>query len=126
MYEEAITQLQKGRELAGEIPNILGALGQAFGLSGQAEAARRILDELRQLSTTRYVPCTCMALVHLGLGQREQALEILEEGCRQREIVLQPLKVHPAYNDLRGERRFTAILNRIGLLPGLLNGLLNG
>ncbi len=117
MYEEAIAHLRKGRELAGDIPNILGALGQAFGLSGQAGEARRILGELTQLSTSRHVPCTSLALVHLGLGEKERALEILEEGCRQREIVLQPLKVHPAFDELRGEPRFTAILQRMRLLP---------
>ncbi len=117
MYEEAIVQLRKGRELAGDIPNILGALGQAFGLSGQAGEARRILDELRQLSASRFVPCTSVSLVHLGLGETEQALQSFEEECNRREIVLQPLKVHPAYDQLRGEPRFTAILQRMGLLP---------
>ena len=32
MYEEAITMLQKGRSLAGEIPSILGALGQTYAM----------------------------------------------------------------------------------------------
>ncbi|MEO8126005.1 MAG: tetratricopeptide repeat protein [Bryobacteraceae bacterium] len=117
MYEEAIVQLQRGRALAGEVPNILGALGQAFGLGGRVKDARRTLDELTQLSETRFVPCTSLALVHLGLGEKAQALEILEEGCNQRQIVLQSLMVHPAYSDLRGEPRFTAILRKIGLLP---------
>ena len=117
MYDEAIVQLKKGRELAGEIPNILGALGQAYGLSGRVKEARQTLDELERLAKSRFVPCTSLALVRLGLGEKEQALEILEEGCRQRELVLQSLMVHPAYADLRGEPRFTAILRKIGLLP---------
>jgi serine/threonine-protein kinase len=118
MYREAIGHLEKGRLLAGDIPNILGALGQAWGLSGSADKARRFLAELQQLSKGRYVPCTGMALIHLGLGEKEKALDLLESGCEQRQPVLASLKVHPAYDTLREEPRFKAILKRIGLLPG--------
>ncbi len=51
-----------------------------------------------------------------GLGEREEALSALEEGCKQRQMFLQPLKVHPAYDDLRNEPRFTASLQQMGLM----------
>jgi hypothetical protein len=57
------------------------------------------------------------ALIHSGLGEKERALEILEAGCEQRQSVLVALKVHPAYDDLRSEPRFNAILKRIGFNP---------
>jgi TolB-like protein/Flp pilus assembly protein TadD len=119
MYEEAIAHLEKGRSLAGDVPNILGALGQAWALSGNTAEARKFLKQLQQLSKTSYIPCSGIALIHLGLGEKEKALEILEAGCEQRHLVLATLKVHPAYDDLRGEPRFSAILQRMGLLPGL-------
>lgn len=40
LYEEAITMLQKGRSLSGDIPSILGALGQTYAMAGQATDAR--------------------------------------------------------------------------------------
>jgi serine/threonine-protein kinase len=117
-YEKAISHLEKGRALAGDVPNILGALGQAWALSGNHEKGREFLAALGQLSKSRYVPCAGFALIHLGLGEKEKALEFLEMGCEQRHLMLATLNIHPAYDDLRGTPRFDAILRRMGLLPG--------
>ena len=115
MYEEGISMLQKGRSLSGDIPNILGALGQTYALAGRPADARRLLDELSELSRRRHVPSSCFALIHLGLGEKKRALEWLEVGCEKRDSPMVALKVHPAYDDLRGEPRFQALLERIGL-----------
>ena len=117
MYEEAITMLQKGRSLSGDIPNILGALGQTYALASRPADARRLLEELSELSKRRHVPSTCFALIHLGLGEKQQALQWLENGRQKRELPLVALKVHPAYDDLRGEPRFQSLLQQIGLAP---------
>ena len=45
-YGEAIPMLEKGRAMAGDVPSILGALGQSYALAGQAPSARRLLEEL--------------------------------------------------------------------------------
>ncbi len=115
MYEEAITMLQKGRSLSGDMPNILGALGQTYALASRPAEARRLLEELAELSKRRHVSSTCFALIHLGLGEKEQALDWLETGARGRETPLAGLKVHPAYDNLRGEPRFQALLRTLGL-----------
>jgi TolB-like protein/Flp pilus assembly protein TadD len=114
-YEEAIAMLQKGRSLSGDVPNILGCLGQTYALAGRPAEARRMLAELAELSRRRNVPSTCCALIHVGLGEKDQALAWLEKACDNRELPLSVLKVHPAYDDLRGEPRFQAILRQIGL-----------
>ncbi len=113
-YEEAIEMLQKGRSLAGDVPSILGALGQAYGLVGDERRARELLAELERLAQTRYVPSTCFAFVHLGLGEKVKALEWMERGCDQKQSVLTTIKVHPVYDPLRGEPRFDALLRRVG------------
>jgi hypothetical protein len=87
-----------------------------LALSGKRSEARQIPDQLQELSQHRYVACSS-ALIHSGLGEKERALEILEAGCEQRQSVVVALKVHPAYDDLRSEPRFNAILKRIGFNP---------
>jgi serine/threonine-protein kinase len=114
MYEEAIAMLQKGRSLSGDIPNVLGALGQTYAMANRPADARRLLQELAELAKRRHVSSTCFALIHLGLGEKVQALEWLETGVRCREMSLSGLKVHPAYDDLRGEARFQAVLRKLG------------
>jgi hypothetical protein len=115
MYEKAIEMLQKGRALVGDIPNILGALGQAQGLSGNVSEARGLLLRLQEIAAVRPVPSTCFALVHLGLGEKDAALTWLERGVTRHQSTVVALKVHPAYDDLRKEPRFLALLRQMGL-----------
>jgi hypothetical protein len=39
-----------------------------------------LLDELNQLSTDEYVPGTSIALIYLGLGEKDKAFAELEKG----------------------------------------------
>jgi serine/threonine-protein kinase len=114
-YLDAIAMLEKGRTLAGDIPNILGAMGQVYGLAGEPAHAREVLGKLTQLAGRCYVPSTVFAIVHLGLGENHRALEWLEKGCDQRELPLSALKVHPVYDVLRSEPRFQILLKRLRL-----------
>jgi TolB-like protein/Flp pilus assembly protein TadD len=122
MYEKAIDMLQKGRSLSGDIPHILGVLGQAHALANRPTEARRVIEELSELATRRHVPSTSFAIVHIGLGEKERALEWLEAGAAAREPALIALNVHPAYQCLRSEARFQAILRKIGLASGAFTG----
>ncbi len=114
-YSDAIRMLQKARLLAGDIPSILGALGQAYGRAGEREDALKTLTELEQLAKTRYVPCVSMALVHLGLGNLDRALDNLEASADRRDLAVCTINVHPAYDPLRGHARFQDLVARIGL-----------
>lgn len=114
-YAEALALLQKGRALAGDLPSILGAMGQVYGMAGDARKARELLAQLEQLAQARHVPSTCFALLHLGLGEKRKSLEWLERGCELRESSLTTLKVHPGWDALRGEARFEELLRRLRL-----------
>ncbi len=114
LYPEAIASLEKGLALAGEVPSIFGALGQAHGLAGNASRAREMAIRLREIAATRPVPSACFALIHLGLGERDQALDWLERAADRRESSIIGLKVHPAVDVLRDEPRFRKLLERIG------------
>jgi TolB-like protein len=114
-YDEAVRMLEKGRTLGGLIPNILGALGQAHALAGRPEQARVLMEELKVLAHRRYVPATCYAMVHLGLGEKDLALQVLEAGCERQELSMVALAVHPAYDCLRDEPRYRGMVHRMGL-----------
>jgi serine/threonine-protein kinase len=112
---KAIEMLTKGRALAGDMPSILGALGQAHGLAGNVSEAREILLKLDNLASVRPVPASSFALVHLGLGEKDAALMWLERGVNRHQATVIGLKVHPAYDALREEPRFHAMLRQMGL-----------
>lgn len=112
-HARAIKMLETGLSLAGELPTILGALGQAYGLAGKHTEARNILEKLRGLSAVRPVPSTCFALTHLGLGDKKAALAWLETAVQRHEASVVAIAVHPAYDDLREEAQFQALVDRI-------------
>jgi len=112
-YAEAIAMLLKGHKLAGDVPSILAALGQAHALAGDGERGRQLLIDLQNLAQSRNVPSTSLALLHLGLGNHSVALDYLEKGACRREMQVCSIKVHPAYDALRSEPRFQALLGQI-------------
>ena len=114
-YREAIEMFEKGRAIVGDVPSLLGALGQVHAWSGNRDQGRAYLSRLRDCSSRVFVASTCFALVHAGLGEKTEALDWLEYGCARREIPLTWVKVHPAYDSLRGEPRFQELLRRMGL-----------
>ncbi|MBV9084144.1 MAG: tetratricopeptide repeat protein [Acidobacteriaceae bacterium] len=118
-YDLAIEMFQKARAMAGDFPKILGALGQTLGLAGRTHEARGVLRFLDRVSQTQYVGGTSFALVHLGLGEHDEALSRLERSVEQRELAIVWLKVHPAWDALRSEPRFNSILQRVGLCDSL-------
>lgn len=113
-YDEAIAMLNKGRVLAGNVPNIIAATGQVYAVSGHPDRARELLGELDELARGRHVPMTAFAVIELGLGECQKALDYLEKGCDGRESGMAALKVHPLYDPLRADPRFHALMRRLG------------
>ncbi|MEP7364084.1 MAG: tetratricopeptide repeat protein [Acidobacteriota bacterium] len=115
-HAEAIEMLERGHSLLGDVPSVLGALAQVYGTAGNEAEARRYLATLYEMAKTRYVPTSCLALAHAGLGECELALDHLERGVEHRELPLSHMKVHPAYNALRGHPRFHKLLIKMNLV----------
>jgi serine/threonine-protein kinase len=115
--DEALSKLERARELAGDVPTILSATGQVLAASGFVWEARAMLDHLHAMHRTQWIPSVCFAIVHMGLGDHKAALTYLETACDKRERGVSGFKVHPLYDPLRSEPRFQRMLERIGFLP---------
>lgn len=115
-YEEAISCFEKARSLAGDVPSILAGLAQTLAVAGFVWEARALLDQLHAMQKTRWVPSSCFAIVQLGLGDHQAALDHLEAACDKRERTVTGFKVHPLFDPLRSEHRFQSMLERIGFL----------
>jgi serine/threonine-protein kinase len=115
MHSEAIGMIQKGQSLSGGALYTSGLLGECFALSGRRVEAQELLGELIALSSRRYVPATTIALIYIGLGEIDRAFEWLDKACENREPPVTHLRMHPAYDRLRSDSRFAALLERVGL-----------
>ena len=58
-----------------------------------------------------------LARVHVGLGEKEEALAALEAAYQARSSLIAGLKADPIWDPLRNEPRFQKILTSIGLTP---------
>ncbi len=114
-YDEALEMLLKARSLAGNVPSLLGALGQTYAQCGQPEKARAILAEMDEMAQWRFVPMLARAVIHLGLGDEEAALDHLNIAYGQRELPLANLGIHPLWDPLRKHAAFKELLGKIGL-----------
>jgi DNA-binding winged helix-turn-helix (wHTH) protein/Flp pilus assembly protein TadD len=117
MYDEAITEYEKISNLAGKSAESLGHRGHLYAVSGRKEAAHELLDELEELSKKEYVPPYYTALIHTGLGEKDQALEWLENAYQEHDLTLVILDIDPMLDSLRGDSRFVSLLERVGLVP---------
>ena len=114
--EDAVSWFERG--LAAEpIPLGRGFLGYSYALSGRNEDAREILGVLQTAAKTRYVTPIAPALIHIGLGEWDEALTCLEEAWKLREAFLAYVRVFPPFKPLHGLPRYRALLNEIANAP---------
>ena len=59
-----------------------GLLGYAYAISGDRPKAEQMLRELEEKAKRQYVSSTAFADIHLGLGEKEKALDWLEKIVR--------------------------------------------
>ena len=117
MPDRAVAELQRAANLSGGNARHVAFLGYAYALSGERGKAERLLNELQARSRQTYVCPYDIAIIHLGLGDKERALEWLEKTDRERDDWLLQLKVEPVMDSLRSEPRFRDLVRRVGLLP---------
>ncbi len=115
MYKEAITDIEKGKRGAGEGPWYWSAKARVYGQWGHQAQARRALEALEEMNKQHPVDPAPIALAHMGMGHREEALRWLEKAYEQHSNTIATLKVEPIYDSVRDDSRFQALLRRVGL-----------
>jgi len=111
---EAIPELQKARSM-GSPPFVAGWLGYAYAVSGERDKAQAIIAELNQASSHRFVSPWCTAIIYVGLGDKQRALDGLEKSYEVRSQWLIWLKMDKILDPLRSEPRFIELLKKVGL-----------
>ena len=90
-----------------------GLLGYAYAISGNRPKAEQILRELEEMAKRQYVNSTAFADIHLGLGEKEKALDWLEKSYQDQESACWYLTVDPIYDSVRSEPRFQALVQTV-------------
>jgi TolB-like protein/DNA-binding winged helix-turn-helix (wHTH) protein/Tfp pilus assembly protein PilF len=148
-YDQAIQQIGRAKEVAPEHPRVPQELalfylqmgdparalatldqvptssrrgawfGYIYAIQARRQDASKVLMDLRRRGRSGYVSPQLLAIVHLGLGEEEQALSLLEKAYEER--AFEVLGFSGALADiLLDNPRFRQLLQHMGLagLPG--------
>jgi TolB-like protein len=111
-FDDAIALYEKAREFTGR---------PGFGLAITYARMNRREEALETLNAAvagwGYRPGDAIAHVHVTLGAHDDAIRELERACEQRSSSLHGVGIAPEFVPLRSDKRFRAILQRIGLEP---------
>ena len=114
MTREALQSFNRASELGGSLV-VRAAAGYTLAVSGKRDEARAVLEELKVRAAQAYVPPSNLALIHLGLGEYDAALDRLEDAVDARDMLVTFLTVEPRWAALAGQPRFSRLLSMIGL-----------
>jgi TolB-like protein/DNA-binding winged helix-turn-helix (wHTH) protein/Flp pilus assembly protein TadD len=89
-------------------------LGYGYGVAGRRREALQILGELEDVAKAQYVSPHRFAIVHLGLGEKDEALRSLDKAHDERAFEVLSL-AGPVFDLLHDHPRFRDLLGRIGL-----------
>jgi hypothetical protein len=98
-------------------------LGHANGTAGRKDEAKKILEKLLDRSKKQYVPSYWIAMIHVGLGDKDQPFTWLEMAFQERSSWLAWAKVEPRFDTLRTDPRFDSLLLRMRLIQKRENAL---
>ena len=114
-YPQAISEFEAALSESPGLPSIVSAIGHAAALMGDRTRAQEVLGQLRDLQGKRYVSPYEFALLNIGLGNKDEAFACLEKAFIDHSSWLIWMKMEPAYDPLRSDPRFAAMMRRVGL-----------
>lgn len=113
MFQEALVEIEKGISGAVLTPSILASVGYTYAMAGRKQQAEKILEDLKDPHRQPFLSYYSIAVVNVGLGREEDALDWLERAFEEREDALTSIKVNPRLDPLRSNPRFERLIQRM-------------
>jgi adenylate cyclase len=110
-YARAIDLYKKAEEATG-IPQ--AGLAITYAKIGRQSDARQILDNLKEISATKYVAADVIATIYVALGETDEAFRWADRAFQQHAAV--PY-LTPEFRPLRSDPRFADLLRKTGVDP---------
>jgi TolB-like protein/Tfp pilus assembly protein PilF len=115
-YAGALQEFEHLRRMECDSDLALGSIGHLLALSGDRVAAESILAELLEMDQRRYISPYSIAIIHIGLDNKEEAFNWMEKLYKECNDWLVWLQVGPEFDTLRSDARFDSLLRRVGFI----------
>ena len=113
MWDDAIASAERARDLSRGNSEAVATIGFAQAKAGRIVEARNMLAELAERGKNRYVPTYGIAAIYHALGDRDEALDMLERSFAERDALMVFLKVDLKWDGLREEQRFVELMKKM-------------
>ena len=114
MFDRAEVEFLNARQITAESIDALAGLSYTYAMSGNRQAALKVLADLTELSKQRYVSPYDLALIHVALDEKEDAFRCLEKGYDECAEWMIFTNADPRLDPLREDERFSDLLARLG------------
>jgi tetratricopeptide (TPR) repeat protein len=112
------SSLRRIETLSREYPGcrvVQGLLGYGYAISNQVDKAEEVLQDLERNRAGKIrKPAYATAIILLGLGRTQEAIQMLEEAYEQGSLWCLACHSDPILKQLKGDRRFQVLLQRFG------------
>ena len=116
MFKEAIDEYKIVLNTAKEWTVALAAIGNIYGLMGEKQEARKILDQMKILSDQKkFMTPYGVALVYAGLGETDETFAWLNKAYEEKAHWLVWLNLDQRWNSIRSDKRFAPLVAKVGL-----------
>jgi TolB-like protein/Tfp pilus assembly protein PilF len=113
--EEALALVEHAIQIHGRWSRTLFPLGIVHAVTGHASEARRVLEELLELSRAGYVPAAGVAEIYVSLGEIGAAFEWADKAVDQHDPMILAIQISPLFDRLRSDQRYSGMLRKMNL-----------
>jgi TolB-like protein/Tfp pilus assembly protein PilF len=113
-YEEAAQELKKAVSLSKD-PEAYAALGYTYARWNRRDEAQALVKEIKDVSRQKHTTPFGISLVHVGLGEFDEAFQWLERAYQDRNPWLIWVGADPRLDPLRADPRFVELARRVGI-----------
>jgi eukaryotic-like serine/threonine-protein kinase len=108
-----IKEMEKAKELE-PTPHLKGQLACLYAKANRKDEARKLLEELQQQAQVRYVAPYWIAMIYVGLDEKDDAFKWFEKAYEERSWFLIFIKMDPWMDSVRSDPRYIRLIQRIG------------
>jgi eukaryotic-like serine/threonine-protein kinase len=116
--QQSIGSLETTLRLSPSFALATGFLAASYVRSGNTTHAEKLMEEVRQRSSTHYVSPVCFAIFHAALGNADKMFEFLQEALVERDPYLTRMDAEPYFEPYRSHPRYRHLLERMSLRFG--------